>query len=124
MSEAEQAPPPSSLPPPARHRIIPLIPDWLTTFTGVLAVATLFLVGTAIWQHFDTAEAVRAANRLAEANEKAAKDRRQTTSAEFISKTDAKLDQHRFDRITNDIQSNNGTYHLPKYPNKNDADVE
>jgi hypothetical protein len=95
-----------------------------TIFTGVLAVATLCLVVAAIWQHFDTVEAVRATNRLAEANETAAKDRRQTASAEFISKTDVALDQHRFDRITDDIQSHNSAYHLPKYPNKNDADVE
>jgi len=77
MSEAEQEPPPLSSPPPVRHRLIPPAPDWITaTFTGVLAVATLFLVATAIWQHFDTTEAVRATNRLAEANENAAKDRR------------------------------------------------
>jgi hypothetical protein len=90
----------------------------------ILALAPLALVGTAIWQHFDTADAVRATNRLAEASENAAADARRTASADFVMKIDAILDQSRFEKITDDIQSHNSNFHLPKYPNKADADVE
>jgi hypothetical protein len=38
-------------------------------------------------QHFDGVEAIEATKRLAVANENAAKDRRQTASAELILKT-------------------------------------
>jgi hypothetical protein len=121
MSEADQAPPPPS-PPPARRR---LTLDGITVaFTGVLALATLALVGVAIWQHFDTVDAVRATNRLAEASENAASDRRRMASAEFVMKIDATLNEPRYDKITDDIQSNNSNFNLTKYSNKSDADVE
>jgi len=89
-----------------------------------LALATLALVGTAIWQHFDTVDAVRATNRLAEASENTAANTRRTASADLVMKIDAILDQERFDKITDDIQSHNSYVSLPKYPNKADADVE
>ena len=89
-----------------------------------MALATLALVVVAIWQHFDTVDAVRATNRLAEASENAASDRRRMASAEFVMKIDAILNEPRYDKITDDIQSNNNNFHLPKYPNKADADVE
>ena len=92
-------------------------------FTVVLALATLALVVTAYYQHKDAAEAIEAPNRLAAATENAAKERRQTASAEFVLKIDAMLDQHRFDRISDDIQSHNSNYHLSKYLNNVDADV-
>ena len=97
--------------------------DWTALFTGVLAIATIALVGTSIWLHTDTVEVLKATNRLAEATEKAAADRRQTASAEFILKIDAMLEEHRYDRITDDIQSHDSNYQLPKYKNKSDADV-
>ena len=37
---------------------------------------------------------------------------------------DETLNQLHFDKITDDIQSHNGNFHLPKYPNTADADVE
>jgi hypothetical protein len=89
-----------------------------------LALATLALVGTAIWQHFDTVDAVRATNRLAEASENTAANTRRTASADLVMKIDAILDQQRFDKSTDDIQPHNSYFHLPKYPNKVDADVE
>jgi hypothetical protein len=131
MSDAEK-PPPSpaspgqSQPRPSRPRIAALsTPDRITAaFTVVLALATLALVGTAIVQHFDTVDAIEATKRLAVANENAAKDRRQTASAELILKIDATLAEHRYDRITEDIQSHDSNYRLPKYKNRTDADVE
>lgn len=99
--------------------------EWLTTvFTIVLASATVALVWTSIKQHGDAVDAIEATKRLAMATENAAADRRRTASAEFILKIDAMLDEHRYDRIANDIQSHDSNYHLPKYPNKADADVE
>jgi hypothetical protein len=89
-----------------------------------LALATLALVITAIFQHNDAVEAIEATKRLATATENAAMDRRQTASAEFILKIDAMLAEHRYDRITDDIQSHDSNYRLPKYKNKADADVE
>ena len=125
MSEAEQVPPPPSAPPVARRRIIPFSPDRITAaFTVVLAVATLALVWTSIEQHGDAVDAIEATNRLATATENAASDRRHAASAGLILKLDEKLDQPRFDKITDDIQSHNGSLHLPKYPNAADADVE
>jgi hypothetical protein len=44
--------------------------------------------------------------------------------AEFILKIDAMLQDHRYDRVTDDIQSHDSRYQLPKYKNKADADVE
>jgi hypothetical protein len=90
----------------------------------ILALATLALVGTAILQHFDTVDAIEAPKRLAIATENAAKDRRQTASAELILKIGAMLEDHRYDRITDDIQSHDSNYQLPKYKNRSDADVE
>jgi hypothetical protein len=90
----------------------------------VLALATLALVVAAILQHFDSVEAIEATNRLAIANENAAKDRRRSTSAELILNINAMLEEHRYDRISDDIQSHESNYHLPKYKNKSDADVE
>jgi hypothetical protein len=125
MSEAEQLPPPRPSPPPARRRIIPITPDRVTAgFTVVLAIATLALVATAILQHFDTVDAVEATKRLAIANENAANDRRETASAEFAMKIDAILNESRYDAISSDIDENNSNFHLPKYPNKADADVD
>jgi hypothetical protein len=93
-------------------------------FTVILALATLALVVTAYFQHRDAVEAIEATQRLAVATENAATDSRQTTSAELILKIDAMLQEHRYDRITDDIQSHDSNYHLPKYKNKTDADVE
>jgi hypothetical protein len=90
----------------------------------ILALATIALVGTAIWQHFDTVDAVRATNRLAEASENTAANTRRTASADLVMKIDAILDQQRFDKITDDVQSHNSYFRLPKYPNKAAADVE
>ena len=128
MGDSDQAPPsPSSpgqfQPRPPRSRLF--TPGWITAaFTVVLAFATLALVGTAIVQHFDTVEAIEATKRLAIASENAAADRRQTASAELILKFDAMLAERRYDRITDDIQSHDSKYQLPKYKNKSDADVE
>jgi hypothetical protein len=106
--------------------IAPLLtPHWVTAaFTAMLALATLVLVWTSIKQHGDAVDALEATNRLATATENAARDRRHTESAGFILKMDEKLDQSRFDKITDDIQSHNGNFHLPKYPNATDADVD
>jgi hypothetical protein len=103
MSDSDA--PPS--PPSPRPRITALItPDRITAaFTVVLALATLALVITAIFQHNDAVEAIEATKLLATATENAAIDRRQTASAEFILKIDAMLAEHRYDRITDDIQS-------------------
>ena len=90
----------------------------------MLALATLALVWTSIKQHGDAVDALEATNRLATATENAARDRRHTESAGFILKMDEKLDLSRFDKITNDIQSHNSDFHLPKYPNAADADVD
>jgi len=113
-------------PSPLRVWIAPLLtPHWVTAaFTAMLALATLALVWTSIKQHGDAVDAIEATNRLATATENAARDRRHAASAEFILKMDEKLDQPRFDKITDDIQSHNGNFHLPKYPNAADADVE
>jgi hypothetical protein len=117
MSDSDPAPPSPPSAPLTAHRIT-------AAFTVILALATLALVGTAIVQHFDTVDAIEATKRLAIANENAAKDRRQTTSAELILKIDAMLEEHRYDRIIDDLQSHAGNYHLPKYKNKSNADVE
>jgi lysyl-tRNA synthetase class II len=50
--------------------------------------------------------------------------KRQTASAEFAMKIDAMLNESRYEKISDDIQSNNSNYRLPKYPNKADADVD
>ena len=76
----------------------------------ILALATLALVGTAIWQHFDTVDAVRATNRLVEASENTAANTRRTASADLVMKIDAILDQPRFDKSTDDIQSHNSYF--------------
>src|SRR5215472_9962431 len=120
MSEGDAA----RLPLWARFTALFTVHRVTAAFTVVLALATLALVVTAIFQHNDAVEAIEATKRLALATEKAASDRRQTASAEFMLKMDAKLDEHRYDRITDDIQSHDSNYHLPKYPNKTDADVE
>src|SRR6516225_11407454 len=119
MSEVEQLPPPRRSPPPGRRRMIPFTSDWIiAAFTVVLAIATLALVGTAILQHFDTVDAVEATKRLAIANENASRDRRQTDSADFTMKIDAMLNEPRYAKISDDIESHNSNYRLPKYPNK------
>jgi hypothetical protein len=123
--ENEAPPSPASRPSPRRMPAPLSTPDRVTAaFTVVLALATLALVVTAIIQHFDTVDAVEATKRLAIANENAASDRRHTASAEFILKMNDTLDQHRFDNITDEIQSHNGTFHLPEHPNQAEADVE
>ena len=125
MADAEKVGP--VRPPPRQPKLWPRLfsPDWIiAAFTVVLAVATLALVGTAILQHFDTIDAVEATKRLALANEKATNDRRRTASAEFVMRYDGILNEPRFGKVTDDIQSHNSDYHLPKYPNKSDADVE
>ena len=115
-----------------------LTPEWLTAvFTIVLAVATIVLAGatvalvwTSIKQHADAVEAIEETKRLAEetnrvanATENAIRDKQRTASADFIMKIEAALDEPRYNRIIDDIQSHNSNYHLPKYPNKADADV-
>jgi hypothetical protein len=42
----------------------------------------------------------------------------------LILKIDATLAEHRYDQITEDIQPQGSDYHLPKYKNRTDADVE
>ena len=102
-----------------------LTPHWVTAaFTAMLALATLALVWTSIKQHGDAVDAIEASNRLATATETAASDQRHAASAQFMLKMDETLDQPRFDKITDDIQSHNGNFHLPKYPNAADADLE
>jgi hypothetical protein len=117
--------------PPSRRRRY-LAPEWLTAIftivlagaTVVLAAATEALVWSSIKQHEDAVEAIVETKRLAGATEKAVTDRERTASAEFIMRINAMLDQPRYRRITDHIQSHNGNYHLPKYPDKADADVE
>jgi hypothetical protein len=101
MADAEK-PEPAPAPPPPSHvarrslwaRIRPLFSPHT-----ILAIATLALVVVAIVQHFDTVDAVEATKRLAIASENAAKDRRQTTSADLILKIDATLAEHRYDKM-------------------------
>lgn len=123
-----EAPPSPAAPQPSPRRVwiaALLTPHWATAaFTAMLVFATLALVWTSIKQHGDAVDAIEATNRLATATENAASDRRHAASADFILKMDEKLDQPRFDKITNDIESHNGNFHLPKYPNAADADVE
>jgi hypothetical protein len=93
---------------PSRPRLF--APDWINVaFTAVLASATVALVWASIKQHGDAVEAIEATRR--------------TTSAEFVMKLDAMLNDHRFDRISDDIYSHDNNYRLPKYTNKSDADV-
>src|SRR5215472_1824178 len=120
MSEGDAA----RLPLWARFTALFTVHRVTAAFTVVLALATLALVITAIFQHNDAVEAIEATKRLATATENAAMDRRQTASAEFILKIDAMLAEHRYDRITDDIRSHDSNYRLPKYKNKADADVE
>jgi hypothetical protein len=123
MSDSDPAPPAPS--PPSQSRRSRFAADRvIAAFTVVLALATLALVVVAIVQHFDGVEAIEATKRLAVANENAAKDRRQTASAELILKINAMLEEHRYDRISDDIQSHDSNYHLSKYKNRTDADVE
>jgi hypothetical protein len=117
MSDSDPAPPSPPSASFAAHRVT-------AAFTVILALATLALVVVAIWQHFDTVAAIEATNRLAIANENAAKDRRQIASAELILKIGTTLAEHRYDRITEDLQSHDSNYHLPKYKNRTDADIE
>jgi hypothetical protein len=100
-------------------------PEWLTTvFTIVLASATVALVWTSIEQHRDAVNAIETTKRLAQATEDAASERQQIASADFIFKINAMLEDHRYDRIVDDIQSHNSDYRLPTYPNRTDANVE
>ena len=66
---------------------------------------------------------MRETARLAIATENAVTDRRRTASADFIMKIEDKLDEPRYDRISDDIQEHNSNYRLPKYPNKSGAEV-
>lgn len=123
-----EAPPSPTTPPPSPRRVwiaALLTPHWVTAiFTFALAGATLALVFVSIKQHGDALDAIEATNRLATATENAASDRRHAASAEFTLKMTDTLNQHRFDKITDDIQSHNGNFHLPQYPNTADADVD
>ena len=112
MSDTDAAPP--SPPSPSQSQHPPLWPRIAAPFTAhrvtaaftvILALATLALVGTAYFQHRDAVEAIEATQRLAVATEMAAQDRRQTASAELILKIDTMLASHRYDRISDDIQS-------------------
>jgi hypothetical protein len=132
MSDSDAAPPSPPLSPsqpqhqPLWRRIAAQFTAHRVTaaFTVILAVATLALVVTAIFQHNDAVEAIEASNRLAIATENASTDRRQTASAEFIWKIDARLAERRYDKITDDIQLHDSNYRLSKYKDKADADVE
>jgi hypothetical protein len=109
MSDAQQpqAPAsPSTIRPSAWPRITAVI---IAVFTAVLALATLALVVTAIFQHNDAVKAIEANSRV--------------SSAEFVMKLDAMLNDHRFDRISDDIDSHDNNYRLPKYTNRSDANV-
>jgi hypothetical protein len=100
-------------------------PEWLTTvFTIVLAGATVALVWASIEQHRDAVEAIETTKRLAQATENAASGRQQIASADFIFKINAMLEDHRYEKIVDDIQSHNSDYRLPKYPSRADAGVE
>jgi hypothetical protein len=122
MSDSEQpeAPPSPSTSRPTWPRATAVV---IAIFTVVLALATLALVVTAIFQHYDAVEAIEATQRLAVATENASTDRQRTASAEFVMKIDTMLDDHRFDRISDDIDSHDSNYQLPKYTNKSDAGV-
>jgi hypothetical protein len=124
MRDSNAAPPLPSSPSPLPRRSLWAWVKPLFTAHSILALATLALVITAIVQHFDTVDAVEATKRLAIANENAANDRRQTASAELMLRIDAMLDDHRYDRIVEDIQNHVSNYHLPKYKSRSDADVE
>ena len=124
-----EAPPSPAAPQPSPMRVwiaALLTPHWVTAaFTAMLALATLALVWTSIKQHGDAVEAIEPSNRLATATEKAVSDQRHAASGQFILQQRAKLDQTRFDKITDDLQSHNSNFHLPEYKNyTTDADVE
>jgi hypothetical protein len=122
MGDSDEAPLSPSRPSWPRRLFAP--DRIIAAFTVVLALATLALIVTAFFQHLDGVEAIQATQRLAEATENAAKDRRQIASAELVLKIAAMLEEHRYDRISQDIQSHNNNYQLPKYKNRADADVE
>jgi len=93
-------------------------------FTVILALATLALVVTAYFQHRDAVEAIEATQRLAVATENAAKDRRQTASAEMILKIDAMLEEHGMTGSPMIYSRTIATITFRKYKNRTDADVE
>jgi hypothetical protein len=99
-------------------------------FTIVLASATLALVGTAWFQHNDAVEAITATQRLAEATENAATDRRKISSAELILKFNDLLESPHYAKIVGDIESHSSNYPLlprakkGRLSNRTDADVE
>ena len=114
MGDSDEAPP-SPLSPgqfqarPSWPRLF--TPDWITAaFTVVLALSTLTLVITSYFQHRDAVDAIQVT--------------KQTASAELILKLDNRLAESRYDKITEDLQSHDSNYHLPKYKKRTDADVE
>jgi hypothetical protein len=128
-SPETEAPPSPVTPQPSPLRVwiaSLLTPHWVTAaFTAMLALATLALVWASIKQHGDAVDAIEATNRLATATEKAASDQRHAASGQFILQQRAKLDQTRFAKITDDLQSHNSNFHLPLYQNyTTDAGVE
>jgi hypothetical protein len=52
------------------------------------------------------------------------KQSQQIASADLVFKIDAMLEKRRYDRVSDDLQSHDSNYHLPKYKNKADADIE
>lgn len=110
MSDADKAEVPPS--PPESQRGISWPERITAAFTVVLALATLALVGTAWFQHFDAVDAIEATKRLAAATEKAATDHREIASAELVLKYADILDRDRYTKITTDIQSHGSNYPL------------
>jgi hypothetical protein len=107
-------------PSPLRVWIVALLtPHWVTAaFTAMLALATLALVWISIKQHGDAVDAIEARTDWRQQR----KTRRSVSPVPIENGRDTS--QPRFDKITDDIRSHNGKFHLPKYPNTADADVE
>jgi hypothetical protein len=101
--------------------------DWITAgFTVVLGLATIALVITAIFQHFDTLDAIQATNRFAKAAETSAvenaaqtklqtetlKQTQKIASASLILKLRDDLDGNQYAQLTTDIQNHDQNYPL------------
>ena len=120
----------AALSPSARLRSLFSAHRVTAAFNVVLALATLALVVTAIFQHNDAVEAIEATKRLAIATETAGTDRRKTALAELLLKLDDILQGSRFNKIITDIETHGGNYPLIARAKKGrtgkstDADVE
>jgi hypothetical protein len=81
-------------------------------FTVVLAMATIALVVTAIIQHYDSIDAVRATNRLVEATEQAASHNRQVAGANLVLHWREQLAGNTSIEMATDIQTHDSNYPL------------